>query len=45
MIDRPDAAEIAGLAGLALLIAALAPLIERAKFVFACFDIIQGRLN
>ncbi len=45
MIERPDRIEVAGLAGLALLLAALAPMISRAQFVFAVLDHIQGRLN
>ncbi|WP_316224675.1 MULTISPECIES: hypothetical protein [unclassified Bradyrhizobium] len=39
MTIRPDAGEVAGLAGLLLLISVLLPVISRAHFVFACFDL------
>ncbi|WP_316189432.1 hypothetical protein [Bradyrhizobium sp. SZCCHNS1054] len=45
MIERTDAGEIASLAGLVLLLAALLPLISRAQFVFACFDLAQRGLH
>ncbi|WP_316191638.1 MULTISPECIES: hypothetical protein [unclassified Bradyrhizobium] len=45
MIERPDACDLAGLAGLMLLLAALGPLISRAHFVFAVVDIAQRGLH
>ncbi|WP_315728812.1 hypothetical protein [Bradyrhizobium sp. SZCCHNS2015] len=45
MTEWPDRIEIAGLAGLALLLAGLAPVISRAQFVFACFDLAQRGLH